>query len=107
MRFTFFSSVVTLLSVYFFYKSISFLRFYIHARRAGFPVYLSPVLSKSIPWLVLAPAFQPQLEKYLPSWIYERLDLFIHGWEFRRKREFHDRFGSVFAIVTPDECSIM
>jgi hypothetical protein len=55
MRFTIFSTVVILLFVYFFYKAISFLRFYIHARRAGFPVYLSPVLSKSIPWLVLAP----------------------------------------------------
>ena len=65
MKLNTFSVVVGLVTFFCIYKLVSFIRFYIHARRAGFPMIVSPVLSKSILWLVLAPAFQPQLEKYL------------------------------------------
>lgn len=106
MAFSVVSLAVKLLLLFFCYKLISFVRLYIHARRSGFPVYVSPVLSKSIPWMILGPLLQPQLEKYLPAWIYDRLDVVIHAFEFRRKRAFNDRLGNIFAVVSPDECSL-
>ncbi|KAL4799616.1 cytochrome P450 [Aspergillus venezuelensis] len=100
------SAAGTLILAFLIYKTLSFARFYIHARRAGFPILITPVFSKSVPWLILGPTFQQQFEKYLPEWIYERLDLVIHGWEFRNGRKYHERFGSTFSVVTPDEVSI-
>jgi len=64
------------------------------------------VLSKSTVWWLLGPVFQPQMKKWFPKWIYERLDIAINGWEFRLKDEMHARLGKVFVIATPDEVSI-
>lgn len=98
MAFSVFSIAVKLAVAFAFsaYKLVSLIRFYIHARRTGFPVYISPVMPKSILWLVLAPPLVPQLEKYLPGWIYDRLDVVTHGWEYRRKRGLDDRLGNPF-----------
>ncbi|KAL4742578.1 cytochrome P450 [Aspergillus similis] len=99
-------TLATLALAFTIYKLLSFLRFYTHARRTGFPIFVSPVLSKSIPWMILGPALQPVYKQYLPNWIFERLEICAHGWEFRNKRAFHERLGNVFVLVTPDECSI-
>jgi hypothetical protein len=104
--FTFASIVLMLLSIFIINKTISFIRNYVAAVRTGYPVFATPVLSKSIPWLILAPAFQPQLKKWLPKWIYERMDIVINGWEFRLKDEMHARLGKVFVVATPDEVTI-
>lgn len=106
MEFGFYSITVKLTFLYFLFKFVTFTRFYLNARRTGFPVYISPILSKSIPWMVLGPAFQPQLERYLPAWIYDRMDPVIHAWEFRKKSAITDRLGRVFVVVSPDECSL-
>lgn len=95
------------LGLWFLYKLFSFAKFYTHARRAGFPIYLSPILSKSIPWMIIGPTFEPQFRRYLPTWAFERLELTIHGWEFRVKRKWHDRLGNIFCIVSPDECTLV
>lgn len=87
-------------------KAVSLARFYLYARRAGFPIYVSPIPSQSAPWLILGPALRPQFKQYLPEWVYERIDLVVHGWEFRKKAEMHRRLGKTFVIVTPDECSL-
>ncbi|KAL3437116.1 cytochrome P450 [Aspergillus tetrazonus] len=101
-----FSAIATLALAFTIYKLLSFLRVYTHARRTGLPIFVSPILSKSIPWMILGPALQPVYKKYLPNWIFERLEICGHGWEFRNKRAFHERLGNVFVLVTPDECSI-
>ncbi|KAL2839118.1 putative cytochrome P450 monooxygenase [Aspergillus pseudoustus] len=106
MAFNVLLAAATLVAAYFIYKFVSFLSNYAQARRAGFPIYVSPVLSKTIPWMILGPALQPLYAKYLPNWIFERLEICSHGWEFRGKRAWHDRLGDVFMLVTPDECSI-
>ena len=100
------STTVKVASAFFLYKLIYFIRFYIQARRSGFPVYVSPVPSRSILWMILAPIVVSHLEKYLPALIYERLDVATPGWEFRRKRELHERLGKVFVLVTIDSCSV-
>jgi hypothetical protein len=106
MAFSLLSATATLLVAFYIYKLFTFLRFYHHARRTGFPVFVSPIFSKSIPWMILGPALQPVYKKYLPGWIYDRLEVCAHGWEFRSKREYHDKLGDVFVVVTPDECSV-
>lgn len=87
-------------------KLASFVKFYIQGRHSGFPLYISPIPSKSPAWMVLGPAFQPVFKRYLPSWIYERLDYVTHGWEFRRRAEVHCRLSKNFVLVTPDECTL-
>ncbi|KAL5334268.1 putative cytochrome P450 monooxygenase [Aspergillus crustosus] len=106
MVFSLLSIVTTLILAFTIYKSITFTRLYLAARRSGFPVFVTPVLSKSIPWMILGPALQPQFQKYLPTSIYERLDVVAHGWEFRNKRKYHDRLGNTFIVVSPDEASV-
>ncbi|KAJ5594125.1 uncharacterized protein N7459_000333 [Penicillium hispanicum] len=96
----------TLAAIHFVYKLFCFGRNYLHARRADFPVFVVPAFTRSALWMVLAPALQPQLEKYLPTWLLLRFDVAIHGWEFRRKRWYHERLGNIFILVTPDECSL-
>jgi hypothetical protein len=102
-----FRTVAIILAVlYILFKCASFIRNYTIARRSGFPVYISPVLSKSAVWLILGPTFQLQFEKYLPEWIYYRLDFIIRGWEIRWREKMHRRPGKAFVVVTPDECSL-
>ncbi|KAL2803109.1 putative cytochrome P450 monooxygenase [Aspergillus granulosus] len=106
MAFSLLSVTATLLVAFYIYKLSSFLRFYSNAKRTGFPVFVSPIFSKSIAWMILGPALQPVYKKYLPQWIFDRLEICAHGWEFRNKRAYHDRLGDVFILVTPDECSV-
>ncbi|KAE8150733.1 cytochrome P450 monooxygenase [Aspergillus avenaceus] len=92
--------------LYLTYKCLSFLRFYIHARRTGFPVIVSPAFSRGVPWMIFAPMIVPRLKGLFPAWLFDRLDVAAHGWEFRRKRAFFDRWGEIFALATPDECTV-
>ncbi|KAK2803229.1 hypothetical protein FQN50_007096 [Emmonsiellopsis sp. PD_5] len=106
MIFNTLSIAATLALAYFIYKFLSLLKYRTIALRTGFPVVISPIFSKSIPWMILGQALLPTFKKHLPVWIYERLDIVTHGWEFRNKRAFHDRLGNVFCVATPDECCI-
>jgi hypothetical protein len=92
--------------LYLLLKLCSWARYYIHGRRSGFPVIVSPAPTKSAPWLLLGPVLHPVFKRYLPEWIFWRVDISINGWEYRRRTEIHDRLGKVFALVTPDECSL-
>ncbi|KAL2801540.1 hypothetical protein BJX63DRAFT_417165 [Aspergillus granulosus] len=72
--------------LYVLFKCISFTRFYIHGRRSGFPIYVSPFPSKNILWMATTPMLQPLLERYLPRRLSARVDMAIFAWEFRRRR---------------------
>jgi hypothetical protein len=103
MEINFTTVILTLSLIFLISKSYSFASNYVAAVRTGYPVYISPVLSKSILWMVLGPVFQPQFKKWFPEWFYERLDISIHGWEFRQKDKMHKKLGKVFVVVSPDE----
>jgi hypothetical protein len=104
---SFTSITLIILSVFIIKKTISFIRNYVAAVRTGYPVFATPVLSRSIPWVILGPALQPQMKKWLPKCIYERMDIVINGWEFRLKDEMHARLGKVFVVATPDEVCVL
>jgi hypothetical protein len=53
--------------------------------------------------MILGPAFEPQFRKWLPVWLYDRLNVSMHGWEFRSKNKMHEKLGNIFVVVTPDE----
>ncbi|PYH78661.1 putative cytochrome P450 monooxygenase [Aspergillus uvarum CBS 121591] len=88
------------------YKALFFVRLYIQARRTGFPIVFAPAPTASAPWLVLAPILRPYLQPVLPEWLYNRLDIGTHGWEFRMKRGPFDRWGNTFVLLTLDECMV-
>jgi hypothetical protein len=100
------SVTLAILAIFLTSKALSFSKNYIAGRRTGFPIVVSPVLSKSILWMVFGAVFQPQFKKYFPAWLYDRCDLVTHGWEFRRKANMHESLGKSFVVVSPDECTL-
>jgi len=98
--------LLSLLTVYFLSKAASFVKNYNAGIRTGYPVWVSPVFSHSIAWMILGPMFRPQMERYLPEWIYDRLVVFCAGWEFHAGVRMHKKLGKIFVTVTPDECTL-
>ncbi|CAG7925156.1 unnamed protein product [Penicillium olsonii] len=87
-------------------KTITLLKNYAKARRSKFPIYVSPIPSRSIAWMILGPILRVRYRNYLPGWVSDRLDITTNGWEFLRTTEYHDKLGKTFVLVTPDECSL-
>ncbi|KAI2848382.1 hypothetical protein CBS11852_2944 [Aspergillus niger] len=100
------TALTILVGIYLLYKLLSFVRFYIIGRRSGYPLVVTPLFTQHTLWQIVGPTFQVQLKRYLPTWLHEHVDIHIHGWEFRHKNAMHRRYGKVFAIVSPDECSL-
>lgn len=91
-------------ALYFFYKLLSFIRFYTIGLRTGFPLIITPIPSSSILLQILAPIFLPAVRDKLPLWVLMRIEVLLHGWEFRwRKGEFQKIVGAdTFVVVSPD-----
>lgn len=100
------TALAILAGIYLLYKLLSFIRFYIIGRRSGYPLVVTPLFTRHSLWQIVGPTFQVQLKRYFPTWLYEHLDIHIHGWEFRHKNAMHRRYGKIFVIVSPDECSL-
>lgn len=100
------SVLLLVLLIYILSKAASFTKNYTAAVRTGYPVWISPVFSHSIPWMILGPMFRPQMERYMPEWIYNRLVMFCAGWEFHAGVKMHKMLGKIFVAVTPDECTL-
>jgi hypothetical protein len=98
--------LLSILVVYFLSKAASFIKNYVAAVRTGYPVWISPILSHSIPFMILGPMFRPQMERYMPDWIYDRIVVFCAGWEFHAGVKMHKKLGKVFVAVSPDECTL-
>jgi hypothetical protein len=98
--------LLSISTLYFLSKTASFIKNYIAGVRTGYPVCVSPILSHSIPWMILGPMFRPQMELHLPEWIYDRLVILCAGWEFHAGVKMHKKLGKVFVVVTPDECTL-
>ncbi|PWY78185.1 cytochrome P450 monooxygenase [Aspergillus heteromorphus CBS 117.55] len=103
---TLITTLTTLTTIYTLYKLLALTQNYFIARRTRLPIFISPIPSTSILWQILGPTFQRQLQQCLPEWIYVRLDVLMHGWEFRQRAKLHHRLGKVFVVVTMDECSL-
>lgn len=96
--------VLVTTALYLLYKLFSFIRFYIIGLRTGFPLLLSPIFASSILWQILAPIFLPSLKDKLPLGLLMRLDVLVHGWEFRWRKGEIQRLvgGDTFVVVCPD-----
>ena len=71
------------------------------ARKIGFPIYLTPLSPQNIAWLFIGASYQPQLEKYLPKWAYDRIIPSVQGWEHNQKWNVNARLGPVYTLVAP------
>jgi hypothetical protein len=96
--------VLVATALYLLYKLLSFIRFYIIGLRTGFPLILTPIFSRSILWQILAPIFLPAVKDKLPLWLLMRLEVLVHGWEFRWRHGEFQRIvgGDTFVVVCPD-----
>ena len=75
--------------------------YYLNARKIGLPIVVVPVSHSNPLWIVFSATFEPQLRKYLPSWLYNRIKLTIHGWEFRDRWQVNAKLGPSFVLVNP------
>lgn len=82
---------------------------YLSARKTGLPIVICPVNPYHPLWLIFSVPLRPLFEKYLPAWIYRRLNLAIYGFEFRGKMDVFGDKGPAFVLVTcgANELSLM
>ena len=74
---------------------------FLAARNSGFPSYLSPANPANPLWMILQVLIRPFFRKLLPAAAFERIDIAIHGWEFRRRHSTHAKYGATFMYATP------
>jgi hypothetical protein len=103
---SFTTCIVTLTVAFLVQKIISFAKNYSIAARTGYPVFITPVFSRTVVWMILGPQVRPHFERWLPRWIYLRFAVPTGGWEFRLGAEMHAALGKCFVVVSPDECSL-
>jgi hypothetical protein len=71
------------------------------ARASGVPVIVCPVYPDNIIWIIIKVPLRPILKRILPTFIFERINISIFGWEFLDKFDFHSRVGPTFCLATP------
>jgi hypothetical protein len=76
-------------------------RNYYLARRTGLPILVCPVNPGNLVWMVLSAKFQPALARYLPSIVYDHIEVAINGWQFRARYTVNAKLGPTFMLVTP------
>jgi hypothetical protein len=97
----FITVVLGLLAAYILSSLYSLYRNYKIALTTGVPVVVCPVDPDNIIWIIIKVPLRTTLQKILPSFLFNRINLSIFGWEFRDKYEFHARVGATFCLATP------
>ena len=75
------NAVVTLVALYAFRLVYRFLRNFYNARKIGLPFILFPFDTNSVLWAVVGVPLRPVLQRLLPSALWDRLTITIHGWQ--------------------------
>lgn len=74
---------------------------YVSARKTGLPIIILPINHYNPIWMVLSVPMRPLFEKYLPTWMFEPIELATYGWEFRLKEAIFDKYKTpAFILVT-------
>lgn len=94
--------LISIISAYFIYRFLNFIRNYLEARRIGLPILLSPVSWQDPLWPLIGPQLEPLKNLPLCGWItYSSI-----GWTLHDRYKTHERLGPVFAIVSPRKTDI-
>lgn len=97
--------LVVAAAVYLLRSIASFLENRRFAKQMGVPVFYSPVSRHNAFWMILGPALVPILSKLpfgLGSWVY----FSNRTWLWEDQGRSHEKFGKVFAHVTPGELTV-
>jgi hypothetical protein len=99
--FGFFTILFGLSAAYILSCVYSLYRNYQIACASGVPVIVCPVDPDNIIWMIIKVPLRPTLKKILPTFLFERINISIFGWEFFDKFELHSRVGLTFCLATP------
>lgn len=74
---------------------------YVSARKTGLPIIILPINHYNPIWMILSVPMRPLFKKYLPTWIFEPIELATYGWEFRLKEAIFEKYKTpAFILVT-------
>ena len=74
---------------------------YLAARTTGLSMMILPVNHYNPIWMILSvPIIRPLAEKFLPTWMYEPIEVSTYGWEFRQGFSIFEKYGPAFILVT-------
>ena len=91
----------TLTAVYVLSGVWTLIKHFLTARQSGLPAYISPTNPANPLWMISQVFVRPVLEKLLPAAAFERINITIHGWEFRGRYTTHAKYGTTFMYATP------
>ncbi|KAI0457001.1 cytochrome P450 [Xylaria acuta] len=75
----------TLLLLYLSRMVYNLIRNIVKARAIGIPMLLVPLDQHQLLWLILSTTNRHRMQKLLPTWLWQRITLTIHGWEFHEQ----------------------
>lgn len=76
--------------------------YYRKARTAGVPVLFSPINPNTPIWMIFtAVVGYRNIERVLPTFIFDTVKLTVPGWEHHCRHTVHARHGKIFILVTP------
>lgn len=64
------------------------------ARRTGFPSVYIPWQPHSFAWMILQMPLSPVLKRWLPSVLWQRINITVAGWEFHLRNDPFDRYAA-------------
>lgn len=94
--------IFTLLALYFTNSLYRFLRNLQHARNSGVSTIIAvPWDQNGALWMVSSVPLRPLLKRYLPDWLFNRVDLTIYGHEFHQQQQHTAMKEGSYVLVTP------
>jgi cytochrome P450 len=86
------SAIITIVVLFLVRFTYNFTKTWAEFRRIGLPLVLVPVDQIQLLWLLLAPPNRDRIRRWLPDWLWRRVNLLIFGWEFHEKLRPFDEY---------------
>ena len=99
--------VLCLVIPYLLWSCQSWFHNYQKAQQSGFPILVCPANTDNPLWIIFSVTARPLLAKYLPSFVFDRLNAGIYGWEYRVRYDLFARLGPAFMLVTPGKNELL
>lgn len=97
---TFLFLILLLLSAFVAHNSYKLISNYVKARKIGLPLVIVPIDPNSIPWMIISVPLRPVFRRFLPPFIFDRLQMTSYGWEHHAKYQPFEKWGPSFILVT-------
>ncbi|KAK4946175.1 hypothetical protein LTR10_014687 [Elasticomyces elasticus] len=102
-------AILTLFALWLSSNLYGLLRNYLAARKTGLPLFILPINIYNPIWMISLVPLNPLFKKFLPTWLYEPVNIATYGFEVRLKSSIFEKYGPAFILVTsgPMEMSII